>query len=737
MGMVVTFEAMAASGIICALSPQPKYVHGCTYEIHFASNNNLRSCIQRELSTGGMTEKGAACRVCDQRSWVKYWIVAKGGLISIGVGEKVGESMIQQLDDSVYDQLRPGQDAVAYVGFGNSTSGRSSHEVKVRRVVVASPSTELIVGPEKTPFVQVSSAAFGTMEGGTGFSAELSESMFSLYEEECERNKQRAEKFGTEYVEPDTDAFLKWSEAKRLRENPQAGFITGIDTTSSEEKKRRDDRKARFKTKRKNVETGEDMTAEEEAAADAAEEDERAATEEELKQSELPIIQAWDNDLFYKEFRVDGILTEAPSAVANIDNACSMEGNDDDAVLPTLEKGMEQRNEIEDAENISSAIVTAESDPDDASLSTITAATAAADVMTTDAMSHTDNSRALVELDDRMQILEKVHIFSLDYAAFKQIRSNDIMSHFRDFGPSYVEWLGEFSANILFEDEHSATRALMHFTNSIPSPPPYDLLEHGESATDFGAKEWRFSKHCMEKKGDDRWGRRGTMCRYLARVATSQDSLSERVTQWPPRPPNFSTTKVYGPGGVILGGQQQQNNNNNNNNNYNNNYNNNQQQQNGNRNNGGQGRKRKGGGGGGGGRGYNDADAEDNYNYSSSSNSNNSRNRREEDKAPAIYDPQAAMNGALGASRGGNNNNNSSNNNNRSNASYNDNGNDNDNMREDRNGNDYNEQSRKGKKKSRKQGNGGGGGSERGGGGGSKKDFDPQSAMNGALGASR
>jgi len=72
---------------------------------------------------------------------------------------------------------------------------------------------------------------------------------------------------------------------------------------------------------------------------------------------------------------------------------------------------------------------------------------------------------------------ERIHIFSIDWAAFKQIRNDDIMSYFNMYGPSYVEWLGELSCNVVFEDKYSATRALQCLSQQLPSPPSVPLEE--------------------------------------------------------------------------------------------------------------------------------------------------------------------------------------------------------------------------------------------------------------------
>ena len=150
---------------------------------------------------------------------------------------------------------------------------------------------------------------------------------------------------------------------------------------------------------------------------------------------------------------------------------------------------------------------------------------------------------------------EKVHICSIDWAAFKQIRTDDIMAYFSIYGPSNVEWLGEISCNVLFEDKFSAARALNCMSQVIPSPPPIELsrnsTEEGHEpyvAPDFGTMGWRFCQKPILKVTKDRYGRVGTRARIIMRVANSQDILVEKPTLFPKPPPGFTTTRVLGPG---------------------------------------------------------------------------------------------------------------------------------------------------------------------------------------------
>ena len=181
-----------------------------------------------------------------------------------------------------------------------------------------------------------------------------------------------------------------------------------------------------------------------------------------------------------------------------------------------------------------------------------------------------------------VEVREKIHMFCVDVAAFKQLRTNDILGHFKDFGPSYVEWLGETSVNVCFEDKYSAQRALKALSQEVEAPPVKEekkeedaTMEEGEgekkegeekggeeNPMEDGEKEkdekedvaptphlgelgWKFCRRPMIKVADDKFGRKGTRCRFLLRFSTSQDCLEERddVVELP-MPKNFSRDAV-------------------------------------------------------------------------------------------------------------------------------------------------------------------------------------------------
>ena len=305
------------------------------------------------------------------------------------------------------------------------------------------------------------------------------------YKKECQTRKARAIKYGTDYKEVTPQDFLPWSKAKRLRENPEKGFITGIDMMDTDEVARREARKARFGNLN---ESGSDKNEDQNDVTeknDDGQASEKAGSENDgSKKGDLPVEQAWDKETLLRPLRSD-----PPSHLWK-----------------------------------------------DASPETIEA----------------PNPFAMERPNPATWVPEKLHLSSIDWAAFKQIRNKDIMSYFSVYGPSYVEWLGDVSCNVCFEDKHTASRALWNLSNEIPTPIPETILngiseDSRDSMPDLGKMTWRFGKQAIRKVSNDRYGRRGTTARVLMRVATSEDILQERPNSWPAPPGGFSNTKVLGP----------------------------------------------------------------------------------------------------------------------------------------------------------------------------------------------
>eukprot|EP00571_Detonula_confervacea_P015600 CAMPEP_0172308350 /NCGR_PEP_ID=MMETSP1058-20130122/8971_1 /TAXON_ID=83371 /ORGANISM="Detonula confervacea, Strain CCMP 353" /LENGTH=769 /DNA_ID=CAMNT_0013020741 /DNA_START=39 /DNA_END=2345 /DNA_ORIENTATION=+ len=571
-GMVILLESMARECLAIALSPYHDYELGKTYVVHFGANGNLQTVLRRHMNYNECVDITCPSRMCAEDEWIPYWIVLQGGKLSAGVGRVPGKNCVGVLDDAMYDMLRSGVDAVRYVGIGNSALQRNARDLRVRNVTVMGIPTHFGLGgipiEEGGKFVNIMEI-MGKQGAGGGEDANMPTDAELLLEYEKERTKAkaRAAKFGIEYKEPAPDAFLKWSEARRLRANPERGFITGIDTFSVSEKAKANARKERFKSeareerKRKGLDDGDDddgnMNGDGENDEAMEDDVDDVAEWEKTKKDPLPIEQAWENWKLVKQFRVD------PDGKS---------GNDGD-------------------------------------------------------LAKKDGEEEAKEFIPRNVVIvpTKIHIFSIDWAPFKQIRTDDLMAYFRDYGPSYVEWLGELSCNVLFEDKHSAARAFHALSQELPSPPPEPVVnpaangdgeqpaddapgrfeafvddskettmegteanedddaeknsmdattndgdgnendtqkqqqqqEKEEPLPNYGEMGWRFCKWTVRKVSNDRYGKRGTRARVLMRLATSIDVLDDRPTEWPKPPPGFTTKRVLMPWHDFSGRRQQ------------------------------------------------------------------------------------------------------------------------------------------------------------------------------------
>jgi hypothetical protein len=557
---------MARECIAIALSPTAHYELGKTYAIHIGAASNLQTVIRRHVNYEEAVDISVPSpHVCTPYKFTSYWILLQNnGQVSVGLGNTPGKKCIGTLDDSLYHALRSGVDAVKFVGLGNSALGRKSRDLKVRNVRVM-PVPEAFNAFGGVPLTsydpsQRDNEDMDDGEGGNGGGEVKDAELWAEYQKECEKAKKRATKFAIEYKQPAPDAFFKWSEARRLRANPEKGFITGMDIMSKEEKEKARKRKERFEEEeRKNKEVmGLDVDVDGTMEGDDAgaggdmdmDGDVDGEGDKARKREPLPLEQAWDNEELVGEMRAD-----APESLY---------------VYPKNDN---------------------------------------VDETTTGAEMNGENAPTHVPT--------KIHLFAIDWAAFKQIRTDDVLSFFKIYGPTYVEWLGELSCNVHFEDKYSAARALEALSRALPTDIPLsqksvesevknvkveetgqersDVFDHeikheeidsndasnenmgntdsndasneivvktentGNSnampeepkplsTTNLGYMGWRFCNYPVRKMQSDRFGKRGTRSRCLFRIATSLDILDERPTTWPKPPPGFTTKRVLGPG---------------------------------------------------------------------------------------------------------------------------------------------------------------------------------------------
>jgi hypothetical protein len=381
----------------------------------------------------------------------------------VGIGDVPGKDCIGILQDTLHGG-RGNDDEMPfrYVGFSNRA-------VRDRQAPAPLQIRNVRLSPMAEELATVLASLSATNKMCVNDVDEETKALLEEYEEQCNKARARAEKFGLPYKEP--PSFLPWSQQRRLRANPKAGFHTGLDLSDPNEKAKQDARRKRFGAALEEVEKSDDVRPEKKA---------------------VPVDQAWDKENFVKGQRLDPPPT-----------------------LWTVPR------------------------PDTSDI-------------------HLSEGFIREKIQRPTLTPEKIHIFSIDWAAFKQIRTDDIMAFFSIYGPSYVEWLGDLSCNVLFQDRFSAARALENMSQEIPSPPP-DTLEASrryvhaisdedmvDPPTDIGAMGWRLCKTMLRKISTDRHGQRGTTARLLMRSATSLDILLERPKSWPKPPPGFSTKRVLG-----------------------------------------------------------------------------------------------------------------------------------------------------------------------------------------------
>lgn len=452
--LVLLFEARSRAMLSVCLSPDTENLNESTYEIIFGESGNTKTLLRfRTKRLQDRITATAPGRHCQTTNWTSYWVCLDQKHLFAGLGKIPGSQVISVLNNSEEKSLiRP------FVGFGNGESKNGGGGPAFLRGIKLATCPDFIL--DKLQSLTTKDLAMITSVADT----EEDRKLLEEYQEECRKARARAEKFGVEYLEPKPEAFLNWSEAKKLRSNANAGFATGIDLMDPKEQEKQEARRKRFEVQLEQLK----------------ETDENA-----VEEAALDVIQAWDNETLVKDQRVDPPPT---------------------LWVPPLEK----------AENVS------------------------------------DLGDFAIQTEEPAFSPNKVHIFSIDWAAFKQIRTNDIMGYFSIYGPTYVEWLSDLSCNIHFQDQFSAARALENISQRIPSPPP-DELETSETVpSDLGRMGWRLGKKMLYKVKNDRFGRRGTRARLLMRIATTLDILHERPSSWK-SPPGFSSSRVLGPGSETRG----------------------------------------------------------------------------------------------------------------------------------------------------------------------------------------
>lgn len=136
----------------------------------------------------------------------------------------------------------------------------------------------------------------------------------------------------------------------------------------------------------------------------------------------------------------------------------------------------------------------------------------------------------------------KIHVFSMDKFICKQIRNNDVIAYFLHYGARDVEWLSDWTFNVVFGSAENASAALAHCSSPLP-PKPTTVINTGTTVqtiedptklVDLAALGWRLG-NIMTKERRDSHGPQGQWVRVLLRQATHADVLLRKPDK--PIPP--------------------------------------------------------------------------------------------------------------------------------------------------------------------------------------------------------
>jgi hypothetical protein len=109
---------------------------------------------------------------------------------------------------------------------------------------------------------------------------------------------------------------------------------------------------------------------------------------------------------------------------------------------------------------------------------------------------------------------EAVHVYGVDLMS-----TSDLLKYFKDYGPTYVEWINDSSANILFKDGPTGKRAIA----GLGKPLPAEDLPEGVDVADPANIQY------LWHKGED-FVKAGSNLPLVFRMATILDvKPSERV----------------------------------------------------------------------------------------------------------------------------------------------------------------------------------------------------------------
>eukprot|EP00516_Mucochytrium_quahogii_P003836 CAMPEP_0203752338 /NCGR_PEP_ID=MMETSP0098-20131031/6270_1 /ASSEMBLY_ACC=CAM_ASM_000208 /TAXON_ID=96639 /ORGANISM=" , Strain NY0313808BC1" /LENGTH=547 /DNA_ID=CAMNT_0050642443 /DNA_START=172 /DNA_END=1815 /DNA_ORIENTATION=- len=233
--LLVRFNAKGEDNIVVALSPEPN-VCKPMYEIVIGGWKDTKSVVRREAQ-GNEFALSNQTRLCSSTQYHTYWVTLRNGVVSVGVGSVPGKKVILGWKDP---QPIPAQ----YVSFTSWDRTVRYKEVSVSACDEDMDMDEVELFDYVPEYLQKIQA-------------------------ERQRQRERAERFGTEFVEPSVEAIaqdiLTPQELAQMRSHTrktnETGFVTGFDPTTEAEQKKAEERAKRFGIEKKTEDEEDPMLA--------------------------------------------------------------------------------------------------------------------------------------------------------------------------------------------------------------------------------------------------------------------------------------------------------------------------------------------------------------------------------------------------------------------------------------------------------------------------------------------
>mmetsp|Transcript_20169 Transcript_20169/g.26169 ORF Transcript_20169/g.26169 Transcript_20169/m.26169 type:complete len:581 (-) Transcript_20169:804-2546(-) len=252
-GIVVKFKAKGEDNIVVALSPMLGHCDSPgMYEIVIGGWKNTKSIIRRKAQ-GDECAVSMEPRLCSPNHFTPFWAMQLNGVVSIGIGENVGENIVVAWKD-------PHSIPCSYVSFTGWDNLCVYKEIEV--------STCKDMNVDMMEEVEWSNYVPQYLQNA---------------HQEVENARARAARFGQEFqgmnmgtglidtTESLNPADRHLMQLAKSHQNHRDNVATGFDLTTEEEKKKQEDRRKRFNLPEKDSSASENKPEEDFATRDKRE----------------------------------------------------------------------------------------------------------------------------------------------------------------------------------------------------------------------------------------------------------------------------------------------------------------------------------------------------------------------------------------------------------------------------------------------------------------------------------